>query len=346
MNSPRRSSASSHLASHAKAHRPRRWFWMIGIGIVAAFCLIFFLLYQRLRPRTIRLEQSKEIILSQEGNGVFIFQEFSPRALSDMDFSSLDLDLSIRYRIDTPIASFDRQTQEELASLADQENDPAIAAYEKKLGSSGKLLMPFSGMLQIGTDPYAEIFTPESLNVMAPGDVAPKVSTERSSKGLTFFDNREFYLAVDVPHTTHPAVFQTGKRYALTIDGQIPLHGTLDLTRKNAHGDQLLIFSLQEGFQQIASIRFAAVNIESDRRACYAVPLSAVKEEGQETFCYVIDAEQVMHKVPVQILSDSETTDHIYITAAESSTGEAPSLHAFDDLLFDASEGKDGQMLR
>lgn len=336
------------MPAEAKKKEKRRFSaWKLLIFLLL---LILFGCFLRriIHPKTITLVQTERVEQSREGRGVFIFYEYAPDVFQHYDWPKDALhgvNTEIRYRVDTPLIKLDESVRRRLETAATRLAGTAEEEYLQNMLKQDAVLTPFSGMVYPFSDGYESLFTPESLNLLSPGDLGTENASHQEFPGLKFIDNRLFYLALDLPQSVLPLDVRLNEDYTLKTDKNVILHGKLVRRSDDALGRSMLIFSLRDGVLRIRGERFAQIRLVLSEAECYRIPGSAIFREGAETFCFVLDKNQVAKKIPVHLMGAEEKNDE-YFVAGGDDAGDEAALRRFDRVILRPQNVKEGGLYR
>lgn len=321
--------------------------WKLLIFVLLIILLAFF--FRRvIHPKTITLVQSERVEQSREGRGAFIFHEYAPDVFQHLDWPKDALhgvNTEIRYRVDTPLIKLDESVRRRLESAATRLAGTAEEEYLKNMLQQDAVLTPFSGIVYPFSDGYESLFTPESLNLLSPGDLGSENASHQEFSGLKFIDNRLFYLALDLPQSVLPMDVRLNEEYTLKTDKNVILHGKLVRRSDDELGRSLLIFSLRDGVLRIRGERFAQIRLVLSEAECYRIPGTAIVREGAETFCYVLDKNHVAKKIPVHLMGAEKKNDEFFVAGGDDNDDEA-ALRRFDRVILRPQNVKEGGLYR
>lgn len=215
--------------------------------------------------------------------------------------------------------------------------------YIIKCLSSGNILTSPYGRVVLSTDGLEEFITPSILSALGPGDVrGKKLGLPQRQNGLSFVEDRIFYLAVDLGQSVGQRDFEIGQGLPITIDGSIELEGRLDRKVESKEGESLYIFSIRDGFSRISSKRYCSVSLLKGQEDAFLLPIDTVaSDESGQSYCYRLDRTHSAEKVPVTILEKKD--NHLYVSAKAPEDPKLPRLSAYDQILYHPTKIQEGK---
>lgn len=216
-------------------------------------------------------------------------------------------------------------------------------AYISACLSSGQVMSGPYGRILLSTDGLEEGVTPAILSGLGPRDIrGKKPGLEQKQDGLTFVEDRVFYLAVDLGRSVGERDFEVGDRVPLKVDGLFDLEGQLDRKVESKEGDVLYIFSLQNGYSKIAGKRYCSVSLLERQQDVFFLPFETVAtDESGKSYCYRLDRTNSAEKVHVKIVEKKD--EGFYVSAEAPEDPKAPRLSAYDQILYNPKEIQEGK---
>lgn len=237
-----------------------------------------------------------------------------------------------------PLLGDDRPVPDLNEKARDWEED-----YIESCLSSGQVLSSPYGRIILSTDGLEEWITPSILSALGPGDVRKKaLGLPKRQEGLTFVEDRIFYLVVDLGQSVGERDFQPGQGVSLQIDGSIDLEGRLDRMVESKEGEALYIFSLRQGFSKISGKRYCSVKLLEDQEDAFLLPINTVaSDEKGQSYCFRLDRTNSAQRVPVKILE--KKGDYLYVSAKAPEDPKLPRLSAYDQVLYKPAAIQEGK---
>lgn len=296
------------------------------------------------------------------GSGVLVFSEYAPGFLSGVKVEDDNVEAGKRLRVGDELFSLDSadknlvQAEIERWKREEKSGGHRIEARERidfleRVLKTGRVTAPFSSTVEVTLDGYESLFNPRDLDTWAPGDVPERENATERRPGLKFVDNRLFYLAVDLKPTHLDQGWkldpESDNMYSLLVN-DTPVNGRLLRIAKDGSGRTLLIFALRDKFDELRNLRFASVDIIQASEQAFKIPIDSVFQDGDQMFCYVLNADQTAAKTQVHIL-DINARENVFIVKAVNPAAKEKTplrqLKVFDRVIRNPEGITDGKLI-